>query len=73
MAKRKKRWMQKAVKTMKKGAFRAKAKAAGMSTSVYASKVLKKGSKASGTTKRQAALAKTFAKYRPKKKKKAKK
>lgn len=47
-----------------KGAFKRKAKAAGMSTSAYASKVLKKGSGASTKTKRQAALAKTFAKYR---------
>lgn len=48
------------------GAFRAKAQGAGMSTSAYASKVLKPGSKADTRTKRQAALAKTFAKIRPK-------
>lgn len=65
--KKKKRWIQKAVK--RPGAFAAKAKRAGMSTSKYASKVLKKGSRASTRTKRQAALAKTFAKMRRKKKK----
>jgi hypothetical protein len=46
------------------GAFKAKAKAAGMSTSAFASKVTKKGSGASTQTKRQANLAKTFAKMR---------
>lgn len=44
--------------TKNKGAFKAKAKAAGMSTSAYANKVTKKGSKASTKTKRQANLAK---------------
>jgi len=58
-----KKFMQTAVK--RPGAFSAKAKSAGMSTSAYANKVLKKGSKASTRTKRQANLAKTFAKYRP--------
>lgn len=48
------------------GAFSKKAKAAGMSTSAYASKVTKKGSKASETTKRQANLAKTLGKLRKK-------
>jgi len=48
------------------GAFKAKAKAAGMSTSAYASKVTKKGSKASTQTKRQANLAKTLGKLRRK-------
>lgn len=48
------------------GAFSAKAKASGMSTSEYASKVLAKGSKASPLTKKQAALAKTLAKLRKK-------
>jgi hypothetical protein len=52
------------------GAFKAKAKAAGKSTSALASKVLKKGSKASTRTKRQAALAKAFATMRRKKKRK---
>lgn len=49
------------------GAFSAKAKAAGMTTSQYASKVLKKGSTASTQTKRQANLARTFSKMRDKK------
>jgi hypothetical protein len=44
------------------GAFTRKAKAAGKSTSGFASQVLKKSSKASTTTKRQAALAKTLRK-----------
>lgn len=55
-------WMAGAVK--RPGAFRKKAKAAGMSTSAYAAKVTKKGSKASTRTKRQANLSKTFAKFR---------
>lgn len=49
------------------GAFKAKAKAAGMSTSAYANKVTKKGSGASTQTKRQANLAKSFATMRGKK------
>ena len=44
------------------GAFRKKAKAAGMSVPAYAAKVTKKGSKASTRTKRQANLAKTLRK-----------
>lgn len=63
--KRKKRWIQAAVK--RPGAFRAKAKKAGMSTSAYARKVTKKGSKASTRTKRQGNLAKTLKKMRKKK------
>lgn len=59
-------WMAKAVK--RPGAFTKKAKAAGMSISAYASKVLKKGSKASTRTKRQANLAKTFRKIAKKRK-----
>jgi hypothetical protein len=43
------------------GAFRAKAKAAGMSTGQFTSKVLASGSKASPQTKKQAGLAKAFA------------
>lgn len=58
-------WIKGAIK--RPGAFKAKAKKAGMSTSKYASKVLKKGSKASTRTKRQASLAKTLAKMRRKK------
>ena len=57
-----KNWIKGAVK--RPGAFRAKAKAAGMSTQAYAKKVTAKGSKASTRTKRQANLAKTFAKMR---------
>lgn len=53
-------WIQGA--NLKKGAFTKKAKAAGESVSAYASKVTKKGSKASSKTKKQAVLAKTFRK-----------
>jgi hypothetical protein len=55
------KWMQSAVK--RPGAFRAKADRAGMSTSAYADKV-SHTPHASTRTKRQAALAKTFSKYR---------
>lgn len=48
------------------GAFRAKAEKAGMSTGAYAAKVTKPGSHASSTTKKQAGLAKTLSKLRPK-------
>lgn len=61
----KKKWIQGAIK--RKGAFKAKAKKAGMSTSAYAKKVTKKGSKANTRTKRQANLAKTLSKLRQKK------
>ena len=54
------KWIKGAIKHP--GAFTAKAKAAGMSTSAYAAKVTKKGSKASTQTKRQANLAKTLRK-----------
>ena len=63
----KKRWIQGAIK--RPGAFKAKAKKAGMPTSAYARKVLRKNSKASTRTKRQAALAVTLSKMRRKKKK----
>jgi hypothetical protein len=53
-------WIKGAVK--RPGAFKAKAKAAGMSTAAYANKVSKPGSSASTQTKRQAALAKTLRK-----------
>jgi hypothetical protein len=46
------------------GAFTAKAKAAGKSTGAYAKQVLKPSSSASTRTKKQAALAQTFAKLR---------
>jgi len=64
----KKNWIKGAVK--RPGAFTKKAKAAGMSISAFASKVLKKGSKSSTRTKRQASLAKTFRKMARKRKKK---
>jgi hypothetical protein len=46
------------------GAFSAKAKKAGKSTSEYAASVTKKGSTATSATKKQAALAKAFATMR---------
>lgn len=61
---KKKNWIKGAIKH--KGAFSKKAKKAGMSTSSYAKKVLKKGSKASLQTKRQAILDQTLAKLRKK-------
>ena len=61
----KKKWIQEAIK--RPGAFKKKAKKAGMSTSEYAKIVSKKGSKASTRTKKQAALAKTLSKMRKKK------
>jgi len=60
----KKNWIKEAIK--KPGAFKAKAKKAGKSTAEYATQVLKKGSKASARTKKQASLAKTLAKMRKK-------
>ena len=66
MATRKKKWIKGAIK--RPGAFKAKATSAGMSTSAFASKVLKKGSKYSTRTKRQASLARTLGKMRRKKK-----
>ena len=64
----KKAWIQGAIK--RPGAFTRKAKAAGMSVSSYATKVLKKGSKASTRTKKQAALAKTLKKMSRRRRKK---
>lgn len=55
-----KRWIQKAVK--RPGAFTRKARAAGMSTTAFARRVLRKGSRASTRTKRQAVLALTLRK-----------
>ena len=63
------KWIQGAIK--RPGAFRKKAKKAGMSTSAYASKVLSKGSKASTRTKRQAALSQTLSKMRGKRKRRS--
>ncbi len=45
------------------GAFTQKAKAAGMSVSAYATKVLKPGSKASALTKKQANFARNARKW----------
>ena len=56
------KWIQKAIK--RPGALKAKAKKAGMTTAAFARKVLKKGSKASSRTKKQAALAVTLRKLR---------
>jgi len=50
-----KKWIQGAIKHP--GAFREKARRAGMTTRQYARHVLRKGSRASATTKRQARLA----------------
>jgi hypothetical protein len=47
------------------GAFKAKAQQAGLGTKAFADTVLAEGSQASTRTKRQANLAKTFAKFRP--------
>ncbi len=49
------------------GAFSAKAKSAGMSTSQFTKKVLAPGSNASPQTKKQAGLAKAFSTMRGKK------
>lgn len=57
------KWIQRAAKNAH-GQFRAKAKRAGMTTAQYADAVLKKGSKASTKTKKQAVLAKNLAKAR---------
>ena len=68
MAKKSKaRWIQGAIK--RPGAFTKKAGKAGKSVAGYASSVLKKGSKAGATTKRQAALAKTLRKIGRRRKK----
>lgn len=55
-------WMEQAF-SHNKGAFKAKAKKAGMGTDTYAKKVTAKGSKADTKTKRQANLARIGAKY----------
>lgn len=60
-----KKWIKGAIK--RPGAFSAKAKRAGMTTSQYAKHVLKKGSRASERTKKQARLAQTLSKMRKKK------
>lgn len=58
-------WIKNAIK--QPGAFSAQAQKAGMGTMAFASKVLKKGSKASEKTKKRANLAKTLSKLRKKK------
>jgi len=60
-------WIQEAIE--EPGSFKKKAKSKGMSVKAYASKVMKKGSKASAKTKRQASLAKTLSKMSKKKSK----
>lgn len=52
------------IKKANKGKFTAKAKRAGMSVQAYANKVLKKGSKASTTTKKQANFARNAKKFK---------
>lgn len=61
-----KKWIQAA--NIKEGAFTKKAKAADMSIPAFATKVLKKGSKATTKTKKQAVLAKTLTKLAKRKK-----
>ena len=56
-----KKWIQGAIKHP--GAFKAKAKAAGKTVKQEAASVLKKGSHASSTTKKQAVLAKTLGSF----------
>ena len=55
-------------KIKRPGAFRKKAKAAGMSTDAYADKVLREGSNSDTRTKRQAAMARAFKSMRNRKK-----
>lgn len=62
----KNRWIQKAIK--RPGAFREKAKRAGMSTLAYARKVLANKNRYDQRTVRQAALAITLSKLRKKRK-----
>jgi hypothetical protein len=56
----KKNWVQGA--RLHKGAFTAKAKAAGKSVQAYAKSVIANPEKHSGTTRKQASLARTFSK-----------
>ena len=62
----KKKWIKGAIKHP--GAFRAKAKRAGMSTRAYARHVLRKKSRASTRTKQQARLALKLMSFRKKRK-----
>jgi hypothetical protein len=57
-----KKWIKGAIK--RPGAFKKAAKKAHKSVGAYASSVLKKGSKASATRKRQANLARTLGRLR---------
>ncbi|MCX7851809.1 MAG: hypothetical protein N2383_03395 [Caldilineales bacterium] len=57
-----KRWIQKAIR--RPGAFRAKARRAGLSVAAYASHVLRPGTRASLRTRRQAILARTLRRLR---------
>ena len=54
------------IKPQNRGKFTAKAKRAGMSVQAYARKVLKKGSKASAATKKQANFARNARKWKRK-------
>lgn len=60
MAEKKKKWIQAA--HLHTGAFTAKARAAGKGVQAYASSVLAHPEKHSGTTRKQAQLARTFSK-----------
>ena len=60
-----KKWIQKAAKK-NKGKFTRKAKKAGMTTRQYERHVLRKGSRASQTTKREARLAHKLGTYHKK-------
>ena len=51
------------IKPQNRGRFTAKAKRAGMSVPAYAKKVLKKGSKASAATRKQANFARNARKW----------
>ena len=51
------------IKPENRGKFTAKAKAAGMGVQAFAKKALKKGSKASAATKKQANFARNAAKW----------
>ena len=59
------KWIKKAIK--RPGSFKRKAKRAGKSVAAFAKSVLKKGSRASTRTKRQASLARTLKKLRRRK------
>ena len=52
------------IKPANRGKFTAKAKAAGMGVQAYAKKVMKKGSKATAATKRQAVFARNAKKWK---------